>query len=655
MKDSEIEHGVQLAERGYVVFPALRTRERGPGCKVPPGGFLWRDAGARSAEEARRLAARYPAADGWAVDCGASGLVVVDLDPGHDPELWRGAEARDATPRGEHLLYAEPRYAAVGNGDYRRHGMTGVDVKGLGGYVIAYGPFPPRETLPVCPGWLVEKMRAARGLENVDLDAAGVTPGAAGEMAGRADPFSGPARSFTKAEAGRYVAAALDRLTSATPGSRNNTLNEVAMTIGHFVPAFWAEDLVTEQLATRAAGIGLAYGEARATIRSGLAAGMREPYDRIDVAADDTEDHTGVDAEEGDGSGEASTWSPQDLTAILDGTFEPEVPSLFPRDDGVSLLYRGRVHSFHGESESGKSMVAQAECARIVRDTQDVAVYVDFESDAGTVVGRLLAMGARADDIKARFIYIRPDVKPAASSRDAAAYEALMGISCAIVIVDGVTEGMGVFGVQSGRNEDEVSSWVRWFPRRLAQSTGAAVVLIDHVVKNPDVRGRFAVGSQAKMNGLDGSAFTIEVRKALGRGMRGGVSMRVAKDRPGGVRPNCGEFRASDRTQEAAYVVIDSTNVERIQIEVRPPLQDDEQVRIDMERISKHIEENPGCTTRTFASGKFHDRGVHAANRLAALGYVAIHVQGNAHHHESLRPYRFDDQAISEDDLEVVD
>ena len=84
-------------------------------------------------------------------------------------------------------------------------------------------------------------------------------------------------------------------------------------------------------------------------------------------------------------------------------------------------------------------------------------------------------------------------------------------------------------------------------------------MLIDHVTKNSDSRGRFAIGAQAKLAGLDGAAYTIEVRKPLGRGMEGALSVRVAKDRPGAVRPNCGAYRASDRTQEAAYVVVDST------------------------------------------------------------------------------------------------
>ena len=102
-------------------------------------------------------------------------------------------------------------------------------------------------------------------------------------------------------------------------------------------------------------------------------------------------------------------------------------------------------------------------------------------------------------------------------------------------MIDGVTEGMGVFGVDSSMDNDKVALWVRTFPRRVAQHTGAATVLIDHVTKNSDSRGRFAIGAQAKLAGLDGAACRSRLVKPLGRGMEGALSVRVAKD-PAGRR-----------------------------------------------------------------------------------------------------------------------
>src|SRR5665811_288715 len=53
------------------------------------------------------------------------------------------------------------------------------------------------------------------------------------------------------------------------------------------------------------------------------------------------------------------SWLPVDLSTYLDGSHKPVVPTLLARTDGVCLLYPGLIHSLHGESESGKSLVAQ--------------------------------------------------------------------------------------------------------------------------------------------------------------------------------------------------------------------------------------------------------------------------------------------------------
>jgi hypothetical protein len=95
--------------------------------------------------------------------------------------------------------------------------------------------------------------------------------------------------------------------------------------------------------------------------------------------------------------------------------------------------------------------------------------------------------------------------------------------------------------------------------RKIAERTGPAVVQVDHVTKDPESRVRFAIGGQAKMNGLTGSAYTIEVAQPVVRGLRGVVVMRVAKDRLGYIRGQSGPLRKTDRTQESARVTIDST------------------------------------------------------------------------------------------------
>lgn len=337
-----------------------------------------------------------------------------------------------------------------------------------------------------------------------------------------------------------------------------------------------------------------------------------------------------------------STWADVDLTAILDGTYKRRVPTLMPREDGVFLLYPGLVHSFHGESESGKSMLAQIEVARVLING-GTATYVDFESDSETVTMRLVDdLGVPAELMRKNFGYKRPESNPFRNGDPE--YRTLLANPRDIIIIDGVTDALGVFGAESSNNNDDIAGWLRKFARPLAEQSGAAVVLIDHVVKNAENRGRFALGGQAKMNGLDGAAYTIEVKKPLGRGMRGAISMRCGKDRPGSVRPHCGAFRASDRTQEAAYVIVDSSGQDqKIHYEFRAPLADLSNESRHMEAISKWLEAQTGPVSQTKITDAIEGRVTevrYAINKLIASGYVHLEARAGRNEHTSLKPYR---------------
>jgi len=464
--------------------------------------------------------------------------------------------------------------------------------------------------------------------------------------------FATATRRYTMAEAEAYVWPRVQAFAEQgyDQANYNARLNDLAVMLGHFVPHFLSRQAAEESLYDAAAACGCvaappgyryrAMGErgVRATIASGLDRGQVEPYQLDDPGG------PGKGDADPNGPADVATWVPADLGAVLDGTHEPEVASLMPREDGVCLLYAGRVHSFHGESESGKSMLAQLECARVLR-TGGRATYIDFESDAVTVVTRLLAMQVPPTQLKTHFSYIRPDAPPS-DAIEREPFEALMSAPCDLAIIDGVTEAMGVFGtVEKSTENDQVALWLRRFPRQLAVRTGAAVVLVDHVTKNADTRGRFAIGGQQKMNGLDGTAYVIEVRKPLGRGMTGAVSMRIGKDRPGSIRPHCGVWRASDRTQEATYVVISSgPDGGDIRAQFRQPRADVPALGQLMEAVSIYLEGQPEPASQNqivnAVTGKEKEIR-YAANALAEQGFVEIARGPNsALLHKSLAPYR---------------
>lgn len=322
---------------------------------------------------------------------------------------------------------------------------------------------------------------------------------------------------------------------------------------------------------------------------------------------------------------------------------------MLTRDDGVSLIYPGLTHSIHGESESGKSMVCQIEAARILVAGEEV-VYLDFESDPAALVERLRLFGASDAQILAGFRYVQPEVAFNATGQDRLAWEGLLRQRPALIVIDGVTEALNMFGYSSNDN-DELTKWGRMFPRRLADVTGAAVVMVDHVTKSTDGRGRFAIGGQAKLAMITGAAYSVEVEAPLGRGLRGELRLMVGKDRPGYVRGHAGPMQGSSRTQEAARVIVDSLDDERrpvVSMLGPEHVEDEDGFRPTgmMVKVSKYLETSDGAPISQSAlvdgvGGKNRDMTRRAIDMLAVEGYIARTIgPRNVKTYTSLRPFR---------------
>ncbi|MER7309932.1 AAA family ATPase [Streptomyces griseoluteus] len=227
------------------------------------------------------------------------------------------------------------------------------------------------------------------------------------------------------------------------------------------------------------------------------------------------------------------TWRPRDLTDVLDGTYRAPEPTIGRRDDGVGLFYPGRVHSVIGESEGGKTWFALlAVCSELAAG--HAVVFIDFEDDAPGVVGRLLALGADRTAIRERFAYIRPEEPLGANFNRNEIATALHDLRPTFVPIDGVTEGMALHGMELKDNTD-VAKFGRMLLRPIADM-GAAVTTLDHVTKDREGRGRYAIGGVHKLNGLNGAQYVLENRTPFGVGVTGKSTVRIAKDRPGQLR-----------------------------------------------------------------------------------------------------------------------
>ncbi|AXB47293.1 hypothetical protein A4R43_36610 [Amycolatopsis albispora] len=306
------------------------------------------------------------------------------------------------------------------------------------------------------------------------------------------------------------------------------------------------------------------------------------------------------------GEDDEPSWMPKDLTAILDGTHKPLEPTVLARTDGRCMFYPGKIHWVSGESESGKSWLCIQAAVEVIRAGGRV-MYVDYEDDGPETVRRFQSLGLSRDQILNQLDYINPDARPD-SNDERAQWQFLLTREggYGLVVIDAVTEALSIEGKSSNDN-DEIASWVRRVPRTLAEHTGAAVVCIDHVTKNADTRGRFSIGGQYKMAGINGAAFIVEPVDPIAPGRVGRMRIKVAKDRGGQVRKHARGWDKRDRLQMFADAVMDATG-DLIDITLFPPKEDepdqfDESYQMQ-EKVAEFLQEHPG------SSGREVERGV---------------------------------------------
>lgn len=282
---------------------------------------------------------------------------------------------------------------------------------------------------------------------------------------------------------------------------------------------------------------------------------------------------------------EPRTWRPVDLTTVLDGTWKPPEPTVGMRDDGKGLLYPGKCHTVTSETEGGKTWFALCIALDEMHAGNHV-LYIDFEDDEGGVVGRLLTLGAKRETIAQHFHYLRPESPLGSGIHFDDLRETVLTYHPTLDIIDGITEAMTVHGLDPLNNK-EAALFGHILPRKLARA-GAAVASLDHVVKDKEGRGRYAIGAVHKLNALDGAAYTLENRNPFGIGITGRSTIRIAKDRPGQLRKNA---LPSDMLHWYGDLVLKSEGEEFAEISITPPHEKDENFRptIYMDRVAQAI------------------------------------------------------------------
>ena len=327
------------------------------------------------------------------------------------------------------------------------------------------------------------------------------------------------------------------------------------------------------------------------------------------------------------------SWLPVPLDAVLDGTWRAPEATVGARTDGVGLFYPGKSHVIVSETEAGKTWLLLAACLDEMGRGKHV-LYADFEDDQGGIVGRLLTMGCHRDTIRENFHYIRPSARLTGSDLDDFT-RTLEEHAPSLVVVDGTTEAMALHGLDPNKNDD-AAAFGRMLPTRIT-TTGAACVSADHVTKDRENRGRWAIGAQHKLAALDGAQYVLENRTPFGIGLTGRSTIKIAKDRPAQLRKQAlpssgGMFWFGD-------LVVQSHAEDFAEVSIEPPAERDEDFRptVLMGRIADALTAHgPLAQRRICVAVKGKAVTIRAALDCLILdGYVSADTP-----HALLKPYR---------------
>ncbi len=211
------------------------------------------------------------------------------------------------------------------------------------------------------------------------------------------------------------------------------------------------------------------------------------------------------------------TWAPQNLNDL------PEHPPTPPNLGNTHLVYPGKRHVFSGPPESAKTLAAYCILIQVVR-MGGKAILIDFEMGGYDARQRLRELGATPDEID-RIAYIEPDER---ANVDRIAN--LIDLQPDLVVIDAAAGIYSLEGLDDNKRGDveKISAlYIRAFWRN-----SIATILLDHVVKDGEARGRFAIGSERKLGGAD-VHMGFDTISPISRGSSGKYKISTHKDRGG--------------------------------------------------------------------------------------------------------------------------
>jgi hypothetical protein len=268
--------------------------------------------------------------------------------------------------------------------------------------------------------------------------------------------------------------------------------------------------------------------------------------------------------------------------------------------------------------------------------------WVDFETGYRAMLARLRDLGLDDEAIR-RFLYVSPSEAMVGATITRDVQEMLAEFRPSLAVVDAFTGALEIQGLDPNRGV-EVERFYRTVVTPL-QEFDAAALLLDHVVKNKEARGKFSIGAERKLAGAD-VHLGFELVQEFARGRTGRVKIVTHKDRPGYLpRPKAAELELVSDADTGrvtwAWHLAERAAEGKAHLPFRPTGL--------MEKVSRYVESRPEAVSRnaieTAVTGKRQFVRM-AIDLLTNEGFLeAERGERNARLYVSARPFREDDFA----------
>jgi hypothetical protein len=275
-----------------------------------------------------------------------------------------------------------------------------------------------------------------------------------------------------------------------------------------------------------------------------------------------------------------SRWAAIDLSA-------PEYDRPTEPPDLCGLIYTGKRHALSGPPEATKTLTALIFGLEHLRAAEDRR-FALIDLEMGEHATRLLLndLGATLEEI-ARVYYVTPDGPPTTAD-----LVELGEAGVTLAVIDSAAGAYTVSGLDDNKRGDAETFSRAWITPMWR--VGITTIVLDHVVKNSEARGRYAIGSERKLGTVD-VHLGFEPVKALSRGGRGLIRVVAHKDRPGHL----------SRPVAAKLVLHSDPITHRVAWEFNQPMEpagdseDGWRPTVLMDRVLDHVSLDPAPIAKT--------------------------------------------------------